>query len=303
MPNPIGKTIDQLPAGLALAAGHKIPVLQAGLVRQVDASSFGTPAGSNGAVQYNASGSFGAMAGVSWDNTRRSLTITGATVTDNSAPAFFLSQTWNSIAQQILVNLSVTDTSSGSVSRLLNCDVGGNPVFSLRKDGAIIVGSWRATAIGATFGGTAQTTWSQGDILFASGTDTLTRRNIGSDNAVLTAVGGVPVWRAPTIHQRIVAANATLDLTDWGGHVYHPTSDTTARVVTIPAAVSVNFGIGAAITFVNDVGAGVLTIACGDTLVLSPDGTTGSRTLAAGGMATALKVATQRWVISGPGLT
>src|SRR5436305_543357 len=40
-----------------------------------------------------------------------------------------------------------------------------------------------------------------------------------------------------------------------------------------------------------------------NTLVLFPGGTTGSRTLAQFGRATALKVATTRWIISGTGLT
>jgi hypothetical protein len=40
-----------------------------------------------------------------------------------------------------------------------------------------------------------------------------------------------------------------------------------------------------------------------DTLVLAGAGTTGSRTLAANGMATALKIASTTWIISGSGLT
>jgi hypothetical protein len=40
-----------------------------------------------------------------------------------------------------------------------------------------------------------------------------------------------------------------------------------------------------------------------DTLVFAPDGTTVSRTLEADGMATAWKVDTTRWYISGVGLS
>jgi len=58
------------------------------------------------------------------------------------------------------------------------------------------------------------------------------------------------------------------------------------------------------VTFVNDSSAGVITIAItSDTLVLAGTGSTGSRTLAANGQATALKVAATRWQISGVGLT
>lgn len=40
-----------------------------------------------------------------------------------------------------------------------------------------------------------------------------------------------------------------------------------------------------------------------DTMRLSPGGTTGSRTLAANGIATAIKITATEWIISGSGLT
>jgi hypothetical protein len=40
-----------------------------------------------------------------------------------------------------------------------------------------------------------------------------------------------------------------------------------------------------------------------DTLVLAGAGTTGSRTLAASGIATAVKMTSTRWMINGTGLT
>lgn len=93
----------------------------------------------------------------------------------------------------------------------------------------------------------------------------------------------------------------TLVLGDANGCIYHPSSDTTARTWTIPANSSVAFPIGTTITFDNDDGAGALTIAITtDTLVLvGSAGGTGSRTLAEGGRAVALKVTSTRWRISG----
>ena len=49
----------------------------------------------------------------------------------------------------------------------------------------------------AANGGTAQSTWTTGDLLYASGTNTLAKRAIGSTGNVLTVVGGVPTWAAP----------------------------------------------------------------------------------------------------------
>lgn len=84
----------------------------------------------------------------------------------------------------------------------------------------------------------------------------------------------------------------------------HPSADTTARTWTIPANASVAFPIGSRLRFINQNAAGVLTIAITtDTMRLAGAGTTGSRTLAANGVAEAVKVSSTEWIISGTGLT
>lgn len=65
---------------------------------------------------------------------------------------------------------------------------------SITTLGTITTGVWNGTAIGATFGGTGQTTYATGDILYASAANTLSKRTIGSTGQVLTVVGGVPTW-------------------------------------------------------------------------------------------------------------
>jgi hypothetical protein len=98
------------------------------------------------------------------------------------------------------------------------------------------------------------------------------------------------------------SAAYTLVLADTGRSVVHPISDNNARTFTIPANASVAFPVGTAVTFVNMIN--TLTIAITtDTMYLAGSGTTGSRTLAAFGIATALKVSSTSWIISGNGLT
>lgn len=489
-------------------------VIKSGIIKAKDGSpiSFpdgivggggdGTPGGSSLTIQYNAAGAFGGMAGTAWNNTTRSLVVTGATVTAD-APVISYTQTWNNSG--ITFNgfsANFTDTASATASSLIRMQIGGSDRFVVRKDGAVITGSWagttiaatsggtgqssyfagdmlyassttalttvrignandvlrvssgipqwgpltatgtittgtwnasviqaiyggtaqstyttgdtlyasasntlsklsigsngqvmvvaggvptwgnitslgtvtsgtwQATAIGAIYGGTGQTSWTTGDLLYASGTNTLTKRAIGSSGQALVVSGGVPTWAAVTslgtvttgvwngsaigavyggtgltsyttgdliyasgtntlanraagaanqvltmsgglptwtysyIPQNSRSADYTLALSDGGGHVYHPSADTTPRTFTIPANASVAFPVGSAVTFVNDSSAGAITIAItSDTLVLMGTGSTGSRTLAANGIATALKVSTTRWVISGTGLT
>jgi hypothetical protein len=73
--------------------------------------------------------------------------------------------------------------------------------------------------------------------------------------------------------------------------------------VTIPSNASLAMPIGTTITFANATGATVTIAITTDTLLLVSSGTTGSRTLAPFGMATAVKVAATTWMISGNGLT
>lgn len=106
------------------------------------------------------------------------------------------------------------------------------------------------------------------------------------------------------IPQNSKSADYTLVLADRGKHIYHPSADTTARVWTIPANASVAFPVGSVVSFDNDSGAGDITIAItSDTLRWAGSASTGSRTLAANGSATALKITTTSWKISGAGLT
>jgi hypothetical protein len=93
----------------------------------------------------------------------------------------------------------------------------------------------------------------------------------------------------------------TLVLTDSGKHIYHPAADDNARTFTIPANSSVAFPVGTAITFIN--GINTLTIAITtDTLTLANSTDTGSMELAVNGIATAIKVASTNWLISGVGV-
>jgi hypothetical protein len=120
------------------------------------------------------------------------------------------------------------------------------------------------------------------------------------DLGVLTAIGVA----SKVVPQNAQSAAYTLVLDDASKHILHPSADTTARTWTIPANSAVAFPVGTVVTFVNQNGAGVITIAItSDTMRLAGAGTTGSRTLAANGMATALKITSTEWIISGTGLT
>lgn len=99
------------------------------------------------------------------------------------------------------------------------------------------------------------------------------------------------------------SAAYTAVLADSGKCIFHPSTDATARTFTIPANGSVAYPIGTAISFVNMTSQVVSIAITTDTMYLAGTGTTGTRSLAQYGTATALKLTSTTWIISGAGLT
>jgi len=65
---------------------------------------------------------------------------------------------------------------------------------SLTSVGTLTSGTWNASTIGATYGGTGQNTVTTGDLLYGSATNTWSKLAIGSTGTILRVVGGVPTW-------------------------------------------------------------------------------------------------------------
>ena len=147
-------------------------------------------------------------------------------------------------------------------------------------------------------------------------TDTLTNKTLTSpvlttpqlgtpSQGVLSSctVDGTDAVGFRNIPQNSQSAAYTTVLADAGKHIFHPSGDANARTFTIDSNANVAYPIGTAITFIN-MTSQVVTIAIAtDTMYLSSAGTTGSRSLAQYGSATAIKITSTNWLISGSGLT
>jgi hypothetical protein len=129
---------------------------------------------------------------------------------------------------------------------------------------------------------------------------------ISSDNSTTLATTAFVqslVGLPGVVPENSKSANYTTIITDAGKFLYHPSSDANARTFTIDSNANVPYALGTIISFVN-LSANALTIAIAtDTMYLMGPGTTGSRTLAQYGCATALKTDATVWIISGTGLT
>jgi len=103
------------------------------------AAGGGAPGGSTLQLEYNNAGAFGGMSGTSWDDTNRSLTMTGATVT-TSHPVFDLSQTWNAGGVTFTGwKFNVTETAYALGSKLVDVQIGGTSCFRIEGDGNTVI--------------------------------------------------------------------------------------------------------------------------------------------------------------------
>ena len=119
-------------------------------------------------------------------------------------------------------------------------------------------------------------------------------QNCTADGTTTVGFKGIPVNSQSTAY--------TLVLGDAGKTILHPSTDNNARTFTIPANGSVAYPVGTSITFINLVNTLSIAITT-DTMVLASAGSTGTRTLAANGVATCVKTTSTTWIISGNGLT
>jgi hypothetical protein len=177
-------------------------------------------------------------------------------------------------------------------------------------------GSATTITIGATTGTTAfasvssSTSTSTGALTVAGGIGVGGGIFVGGAVTATTFVGVASTGTTSTtasalgylgMPQLSTATSYTLVAGDQGKHIY---ITATGQTITIPANATVAFPIGSSIAFI--AGPSATTVSIGittDTMYLGGSGTTGTRTLAAYGMATAVKVAATTWFINGSGLT
>lgn len=153
--------------------------------------------------------------------------------------------------------------------------------------------SGNMSGVGTVSSGTITTS---GNIELGHASDTtLSRASAG-----VMAVEGVNL--TPNIPITSKSAAYTTTLADANTTILHPSSDNNARTFTIDSNANVAYPLGTTLTFANKINTVTISITS-DTLTFAGPGSTGSRTLAANGLATAIKIATTEWMISGSGLT
>lgn len=254
------------------------------------------------------------------NNTSRVSIASAGNVTINAA----------SSGDELTVTGSVVATSfAGALTGNVTGDVTGNVSGS---SGSTTGNAATATALqtartinGTSFNGTANiTVTASADTLTGSTLPALSGVNLTALNASNLASGTVAAARIGSstdyaigdgstvnsiqigfrgIPQNAQTGNYTCVLTDAGKHIYHASGAGAGDTYTIPANGSVAYAIGTAITFINRATDAVSIAITTDTLTQAGTGATGTRALAAYGVATAIKITSTEWIISGTGLT
>jgi len=222
----------------------------------------------------------------------------GTGVANNAANTITFTGNY-SLGLTLTANTSVTLPTSGT---LVNTAV--TTLSSLVSVGTITTGTWNASLITGTYGGTGVNNGSStitigGNVTF-SGAYT-TSLTVSANTSVTLPTSGTLGYQ--NIPQNSQSTAYTTVAADAGYCIFHPSSDANARTFTIAANASVPYAIGTVIQFIN-MSANNVTIAINsDTMYLSGAGTTGSRTLAQYGVANAVKMTTTTWLITGSNLT
>ncbi len=119
-------------------------------------------------------------------------------------------------------------TFDGSVARTISYNtVGASPLAgssSLTTTGTVTSGTWSATAIGEIYGGTGQTTYAVGDLLYASTSSALSKLNVGTNGYVLTLAAGLPTWAAATGGGSGAKGYIWMNTGNWTGQTFSFTS-------------------------------------------------------------------------------
>jgi len=165
------------------------------------------------------------------------------------------------------------------------------------------------------------TTWAgktapSGTVVGTSDSQTLTNKTLTSPTLTSPALGtpasgtlsGCTVDGTDLVGFKNIPVNSqsaayTTVLADSGKIIFHPSTDANARTFTIDSNANVPYPLGTALTFINMTSQVVTIAITTDTMYLSSAGTTGSRSLAQYGSATAIKMTSTTWLISGSGLT
>jgi len=151
------------------------------------------------------------ITGLAWSKISSTpTTLSGYGITDalasSTAASTYLTQSNAASTYAPIASPTFTGTVSGITKTMVGLGNVENTALStwagsssITTLGTIATGVWSGTAIATTNGGTGLTSYTTGDLLYSSATNTLSKLAAGTDGYILTLASGVPSWAAAPI--------------------------------------------------------------------------------------------------------
>jgi hypothetical protein len=157
----------------------------------------------------------------------------------------------------------------------MSATINGTQYVTINSSGVISNATWGGTTIGATVGGTGQTSYTTGDILYASATNTISKLAAGTNGYFLGLSGGVPAWLP-------VSAPGSVSSFSAGTTGFTPNTATTGVITLAGTLNAVNGGTGQSTYTTGD----ILYASATNTISKLGAGTSGQVLTIAGGVPT-----------------
>ena len=154
-------------------------------------------------------------------NSSGAITAVGSKITNGLIDCGIANNKIVEIDSSTVANNDYAKFTSNGLEGRSYAEVASDIGSSITTVGTIATGTWNGTKIGVAYGGTNLASYTSGDLLYASGSTTLAKLAIGSNNKFLTSNGSNPVWSTLTLTNPLNINGTTINLgnlSGWGSN-------------------------------------------------------------------------------------
>lgn len=147
-------------------------------------------------TQVSASQVYSAGTGLTLTGTTFSISNTGITANTYGSASSVPVTTYNAQGQATgVTNTSIAINGNQITSGTVGSSYISGSYTGITGVGTLTAGTWNANTIGVGYGGTGLSSYTTGDLIYASGSSTLASLGVGTNGYILTVNSGLPSWQ------------------------------------------------------------------------------------------------------------